>query len=181
MARRKQHPSAWLLLFFLVLIVGGASTDRWREVMTGCSGVLVMFSTWMLFRNVVHCDVSNKSQPGFCGHRIKGALFGCNDHYWDKVIAWSRYLGTGYVARMMHIPLPILRWQADAVSAPRTAAATTNPGATELGHPSPEGSMKAKETYTPSIPMQATNFYITVFSGVATIVGLGLSLAQAVK
>jgi hypothetical protein len=41
--------------------------------------------------------------------------------------------------------------------------------------------MKAKETYTPSIPMQATNFYITVFSGVATIVGLGLSLAQAVK
>jgi hypothetical protein len=182
MARRRRHPTAWIFLLFLVLAVAGAATDHWQELMAGCSGILVMFSAWILFRNVVYCDVKRKNQPGFCERRIKGSLFGCQDHYWEKVVAWTRYLVTGYIARRIHVSLPTLRWQADPVQTPKTwpLSPITANGTTEMRQP-PPGDAKKVEEYAPSIFMQATNFYVTFFRCVATIAGLGLSIEQVVK
>lgn len=187
MARRKRRPSSWLLLFFLVLIIVGIATGHWQPVLAGCSGAVAMVSSWILFKNVVICDVNRRSRPGFCTRPVKGALFGCGDHHWEKVAAWSRYLGAGYAARTMRITLPILRWQAGDALAPQ---ATLQPGyprarpgeaTAEMRQPAPAAHVKSEETYTPSIAVQATNFYVTFFGGIATIAGLGLSIAQIVK
>lgn len=187
MARKKRRPSSWLLLFFFILIIAGAAKDQWPPILAGCSGIVAMISFWVLFRNVVICDVNRRSRPGFCERQIKGAFFGCGDHHWEKVAAWSRYLGTGYISKMMHIDLPILRWQVGDVSVPqarlRPGHSGTRPGeaTAEMRQPAPAAGAKTEETYTPSIAVQATNFYVTFFSGLATVAGLGLSIAQIVK
>jgi hypothetical protein len=187
MARKKRRPSKWLLLFFLVLIVAGSAEDQWQPILAGCSGIVAMVSFWVLFKNVVICDVNRRSGSGFCTRRIKGAFFGCGDHHWEKVAAWSRYLGTGYVARKMHIDLPILRWQAHNISVPQAGLllghSEARPGkaTAEMRQPVPDPRVEVEETYTPSITVQATNFYITFLSGIATVAGLGLSIAQIVK
>jgi hypothetical protein len=149
--------------------------------------MLVMASAWILFRNVVVCDVKRRSRPGFCERRVKGALFGCKDHYWEKVAAWSRCFGAGYPARKMHVSLPILRWQAETHSAPQSRRETSTSGMAMGADPAGAGNSatgdapREAKDFTPSIPMQATSFYITILSGAATIAGLALSIAQAVK
>lgn len=184
MARKKRRPSKWILLLFIVLIFSGITTHHWEQILAGCSGVMAMVSAWILFRNVVRCDVKNRSKSGFCTHEIKGALFGCGEHHWDKVAAWSRYLGTGYIARLVHVPLPYLRWQEGRVAPPQIGprfAAPPREGTVRLKQPAPTNSVKTEGTYTPSIRTQAASFYVTFFSGLATIAGLGLSIAQVVK
>lgn len=177
MARRKAHPSAWVVVICLLFVALGAATRQWQEILTGATGILAMTFIWIAFRYVVYCDVNRKNKPGFCERRIKGALFGCNDHYWEKVIAWTRYLGTGYIARMMHITLPILRWQAGALPPPSLVPPST---VWELKVPS-SVSETAENSYAPTPFVQAMSIYVGLFSGIATIAGFGLSIAGVVK
>jgi hypothetical protein len=44
-----------------------------------------------------------RSAGRFCQHRVTGIFVGCGDHYWHKIIAWSRYLGTRYIERVLPI------------------------------------------------------------------------------
>lgn len=184
MARKKRRPSKWIFLFFTILIFTGTVTRHWEQILAGCSGITVMVSAWILFRNVVYCDVKNRSKAGFCTHQIKGALFGCGEHQWDKVAAWSRYLGTGYIARLIHVQLPYLRWQANRAAPVQFGphfATSSGAGTMNLKQPAPAASVETQGTYSPSIRTQAASFYVTFVSGVATIAGLGLSIAQVVK
>ena len=186
MARRKAHPGRWVLLACLGLVIAGAASRHWQEILTGVSGVTAMFFLWVAFSYVVRCDVKRRSKPGFCEREIRGVLFGCNDHYWDKALAWTRYLGLGRLARILHIELPILRWQtgrhapgspSPIASQPIAQAAFASGGSATTG----QGSVESNRTYSPSPALQALSLYIGLISGIASIVGLGLSIIPFVK
>jgi hypothetical protein len=168
--RRKTRISKWVVGIFLVVLTLGASTEHWQEILAGASGIMVMLFAWVAFRNVVYCDVNKSSKPGYCTRKVRGSLFGCDDHHWHKLIAWSRYLGTGYMAGKMHITLPILRWQAGELLLDRVAPRAQGRSM---------GDIDAKEVYNPAPFVQALVIYITLLSGLATIAGFGLSIAQA--
>lgn len=178
MSRRKARPSRWIAGVFIVCIAYGIGAERWQPLLFGIGGVSTMFFGWLAFRGVVPCDVKNRSKPGFCTNPVKGALFGCGKHDWDKVLAWSRYLGLGVVARMLHIQLPILRWQA-AGDQPRPAMPRA--GRLSYRQPAPSNPANTDSEYTPSPFVQACNIYVGLVSGLATIAGLGLSIAELLK
>jgi hypothetical protein len=185
MARRKSRPSRWVIVICLGFIVAGTASHHWEELLTGVSGIIAMFFMWVAFRHVVRCDVKRKTKPGFCERQIKGALFGCNDHYWDKVLAWTRYLGAGYLARMLHITLPILRWQAG-VAAPPTPSSPSEPAprvafASVSSSATRQEPARTQQVYSPSPAIQAISIYVALISVIATVAGLALSIIELAK
>lgn len=94
-----------------VLIVGfisGFSLGAWQVGLLSFSGLLIVVSGWIAFRVRTTCGVAN-IRGGFCKRSTRGILFGCRkDHFWEKIFAWSRYLGAAYIADKMHVTLPAL-------------------------------------------------------------------------
>jgi hypothetical protein len=169
MSRRKSHPSAWVVLTCLLLIGGGIATETWQPSLIGLGVLITLFFGWIALRNTVNCDVNRRSKPEFCEHPVKGSLFGCGDHYWHKVLAWSRYLGTGYIARKLHVELPILRWQAGVPpQPPKVVAFTRFASAIPKEAPMP---------YTPSPFIQGVSIYMALAGSLATVAALGVSIA----
>lgn len=169
MSRRKSRPSAWIVLICILLIGGGIATETWQPSLIGFGALVTLFFGWIAFRNTVYCDVKRRTRAGYCEHRIKGALFGCGDHYWDKVLAWSRYLGAGYIARKLHVELPTLRWQAGLP--PRQPRVVMNSGVTS------DTQKETQEQYTPSPFIQGVCIYAALVSSLATVAALGVSIA----
>src|ERR1700733_363268 len=172
MSRRKTRPSKVIVLTFLCLLLIGAVFRRWELILSGLGGLMTMFFGWLAFRNVVRCDVKKRSKPGYCTRPIKGALFGCGDHHWEKVLAWSRYIGMGYVARVLHTDLPILRWQD---SAEQMRVRVTTSQLALQGIPTASGATTSEAIATearhePSARVQALNIYLGLASGVMTVI-----------
>jgi hypothetical protein len=174
MARRKKRVSNYLALTCLVLIGGGAYASDWRPILAGAGGLGLMLCAWLAFRMTVDCDVKNKTRSGYCTHKVNGLLFGCGDHHWHKVLAWSRYLGAGLIARWLHLHnFPILRFQATRQAEPALvpAGAATSPTETV----SVEGGAAAADR------QQVLLFYVTAISCAATVVGAVATIVGVVR
>jgi len=129
-----------------------------------------MLSAWLAFRMTVPCEVRNKTRPGFCTHPVNGLLFGCGDHHWEKVLAWSRYLGTGVLARQLRLHnFPVLRFQASRQAVPDLVP---------VGVAMPPPDTVAVESGTTAAErQQVLLFYFTAISCVAAVVGTAASVA----
>ena len=176
MARRKKiRPSRWLAGLCLCLIGDGVYRDDWRPILAGIGGLSLMLSAWLAFRLTVPCDVKNRTKQGFCTHPTKGLLFGCQDHGWDKVLAWSRYLGTGHLARWLHLhDFPILRFQVARQPAPEMVSVAPD-GATITAPVSAQ-----TKRLTSDESKQVALFYIAVISCVATVAGTAATIVEIV-
>ena len=174
MSRRKARPSKWIVGVLLVIIAYGIGSERWQPLLLGIGGITTMFFGWLAFRSVVICDVKNRTKAGFCPNPVRGALFGCGRHHWDKVLAWSRYLGTGVIARVLHAQLPLLRWQAGGEQ-PQPIPQT---GRLSYSQPTPNNSAKTDSEYAPPPFVQACNIYVGLVSGLATVAGLAFTIAE---
>jgi hypothetical protein len=173
--RKKIRPSRWLAGLCLFAIGAGLYRDDWRPILAGIGGLSLMLSAWLAFRVTVPCDVKNHTKPGFCTHPTRGLLFGCQDHGWEKVAAWSRYLGTGYLARRLHLhDFPILRFQATRQPAPEMAAVA--PDGLTIAAPV----SVAPKRVTPDESKQVALFYIAVISCVATVAGTAATIVEIV-
>ena len=175
MARKKAHPSRWLVGFLGFLVADGIYMRDWRPSLAGVGGIAVLICLWLAFRMTVKCDVKNHTKPGFCTRDHKGMLFGCQDHGWDKVFAWSRYLGVGYFLRWLNIEgFPIMRFQAQHVD--RRATEALDPCSADLADQDvPElatlfGNASGADQ-TSSVDRQVVVFYMTAISTLATVVG----------
>jgi hypothetical protein len=178
--RRKMRISPWLVLTAVALIIIGIASHQWAPALTGALGLVTLVLAWFAFQYRVSCDVKNATKPGFCNRSIRGALFGCGDHYWEKVWAWSRYLGTAQAARLVHVDLPILRWQVTSHPEPPHPV-TLPPADTEASFQmSSAPSAKIKE-FSPPPALQALTLYVTLAGGLATIIGLIISIALIPK
>lgn len=179
--RRKSHPSDWVVVAVVVVLAWGVLFGNRLLIISGIAGVFTLIFGWIAFRNTVICDVKLPSRPGYCRRKVKGALFGCQNHRWEKVFAWMRYLGLGYAARkVLHSELPILRWQAGAEQIwPRTVAAVPHTATTIPALESVD-----TEPAQPGMPVpavQGLSIYLGVLSSVAGLVSFGLGIIQIVK
>lgn len=179
--RRKSHPSDWVIVAVLIVLAGGILYRNLLLIVAGTAGVVTLVLGWIALRNTVICDVKLPSRPGYCRRKVKGALFGCQSHRLEKVFAWMRYLGLGYVARkVLHSELPILRWQADEEQIlPRTVAADPHTATTIPAHESVD-----TEPVQPGMPVpavQGLSIYLGVLSSVTTVVSFALAIIQIIK
>jgi hypothetical protein len=95
-----------------------------------------------------------------------GMLFGCDRHGWDKVMAWSRYLGAGYLARCLHLDtFPILRFQMPNDRQVRAFTSLTEPDLVAR-HTASKGNQP-----TVDINKQIVLYYVTIITAIATVVG----------
>lgn len=164
MARKKKRVSDYLALLCLALIGGGGYASDWRPILAGVGGLGLMFCAWMAFRMTVDCDVKNRTKSGYCTHKVNGLLFGCGDHHWDKVLGWSRYLGTGFLARWLHLGnFPMLRFQATPQAVPDLVLV----GAAAK----PQEAVEVQGGATADDRRQVLLFYFTAISCAAAVVG----------
>jgi hypothetical protein len=177
MARKKERVSDYFALACLALIGGGGYASDWRPILAGVGGLGLMLCGWLAFRMTVACDVKTKTKTktGYCTHQVNGLLFGCGDHHWDKVLAWSRYLGTGYLARWLHVyNFPVLRFQVAHQPAPKMVAVIPD-GTAAASHVPVES-----EPVTTGETKQVALFYIAVISCAATVAGTAATIVEIV-
>jgi hypothetical protein len=87
--------------------IAGFGYGAWQIGLLGLSGLFIAFGGWMAFRVRTTCGVANR-RGGLCRRPTRGILFGCRkDHYWEKVFAWSRYVGVARLATKLKIDLPV--------------------------------------------------------------------------
>jgi hypothetical protein len=175
-ARRKKTRVSDVLAVLCVAAIGiGVAASDWRPILAGVGGLCLMASAWMAFRLTVDCDVKNYSKPGFCTHKVKGTLLGCGDHHWEKLAAWSRYLGTGYVARWLHLRyFPILRFQAVRERVPEMVAVTPDGASIPADRPLETSPAPGDER------RQVALFYFQAISCVATVAGVAATVVEIV-
>ena len=155
--RRDGPTSPWVIGVLVVGFISGFSLGAWQVGVLSFSGLLIVVSGWIAFRVRTTCGVAN-IKGGFCKRSTRGILFGCRkDHFWEKIFAWSRYLGAAYIADKMHISLPALSAPSerprDDVPSPRERETVTNHEACSHGK------------------RDVAMFYLTIIQTLATIVG----------
>jgi hypothetical protein len=110
----KAHPLRWLSGFLLAVGAWGIGTGHWGAALFGFCGIITIVLFWISFKWRVKCDVKNLTKPGFCKRETNGILYGCKqDHGPEKLAAWSRFFGTGYLFHVLNLPpLPYMKSQA---------------------------------------------------------------------